>query len=125
VSLGRATAFGREPLLQLFGERDLRDLAVAERGGLTNSLAAVAFGSDLSQQVDTRAAGIALRRSPVDPFSLRIAYETDAPVRRRAPCTARSSRRFHRGGCAACAPNCTAPADGSPATHAPRVGCGR
>ncbi len=80
VSFGRAPAFGREPLLQLFAERDLRDLAVAERGGLTNSLAAVAFGSDLSQQVDTRAAGIALRRSPVDPFSLRIAYETDAPV---------------------------------------------
>jgi len=80
VSFGRAPAFGREPLLQLFAERDLRDLNVPERGGLTNSLAAAAFGSDFTQQVDTRAAGIAIRRSPVDPFTLRLAYETDAPV---------------------------------------------
>lgn len=80
IAVGRAPAFGRVPLLQLFAERDLRDLAVPERGGVTNSLAALAFGSDYSQQVDTRAAGVAFRRSPLDPFTLRVAYETDVPV---------------------------------------------
>jgi hypothetical protein len=80
LSLGRLPAFGRVPLLQLFAERDVRDLAAPERGGVTNSLAALAFGSDYSQPVDTRAAGIVLRRSALDPFTLRVAYETDAPV---------------------------------------------
>ncbi|MBL0173518.1 MAG: hypothetical protein IPP90_23075 [Gemmatimonadaceae bacterium] len=80
LALGRAPAFGRVPLLQLFAERDVRDLAVPERGGVTNSLAALAFGSDYTQQVDMRAAGLAFRRSPLDPFTLRVAYETDAPV---------------------------------------------
>lgn len=80
VALGRAPAFGRVPLLQVFAERDLRDVATPERGGVTNSLAALAFGSDYSQQVDTRAAGVSFRRSPLDPFTLRVAYETDAPV---------------------------------------------
>ncbi len=80
LALGRAPAFGRVPLQQLFAERDLRDLAGPERGGVTNSLAALAFGSDYSQQVDTRAVGVAFRRSPLDPFTLRVAYETDAPV---------------------------------------------
>ena len=80
LSLGRLPAFGRVPLLQLFAERDLRDLAAPERGGVTNSLAALAFGSDYTQQVDTRAAGVVLRRSALDPFALRVAYETDSPV---------------------------------------------
>jgi hypothetical protein len=84
VSIGRAPAFGREPLLQLFAERDLRDIASVERGGLTNSLGAALFGSDYTQHVDTRAAGILVRRSPVDAFALRVAYETDAPVSLRA-----------------------------------------
>ena len=80
IALGRAPAFGRLPLQQVFVERDLRDLAAPERAGVTNSLAAVLFGSDYTQQVDTRAAGIALRRAPLDPFTLRLAYERDAPV---------------------------------------------
>jgi hypothetical protein len=84
VSIGRAPAFGREPLLQLFAERDLRDVASAERGGLTNSLGAALFGSDYTQLVDTRAAGLVVRYSPVAPFALRVAYETDAPVAIRA-----------------------------------------
>ena len=81
VALGRAPAFGRVPLAQVFVERDLRDLALAERAGVTNSLGALLFGGDYTQQVDTRAAGFMLRRSPVDPFTLRVAYESDAPLR--------------------------------------------
>lgn len=80
LALGRAPAFGRVPLWQVFGERDLRDLAPAERGGVTNSLASLMFGSDYSLQVETRAAGVALRRGPLDPFTLRIAYEQDLPL---------------------------------------------
>lgn len=80
IAIGRAPAFGRVPLVQVFVERELRELAAPERAGVTNSLAALAFGSDYTQQVDTRAAGIALRRSPLDPFTLRLAYEKDAPV---------------------------------------------
>ncbi len=81
VSFGRVPAFGRVPLAQVFVERDLRDLALAERAGVTNSLGALLFGGDYTQQVDTRAAGVVLRRSPLDPFTLRVAYETDAPSR--------------------------------------------
>ena len=81
VSFGRVPAFGRVPLAQLFVERDVRDLALAERAGVTNSLGALLFGGDYTQQVDTRAAGFVVRRSPLDPFSLRVAYETDAPLR--------------------------------------------
>ncbi len=81
LAIGREPAFGRVPLLQLFVERDYRDLAEPERAGVTNSLAAQLFGSDYTTQVDTRAVGVLGRRSPRDPWALRIAYETDAPVR--------------------------------------------
>lgn len=81
LAIGRVPAFGREPLLQLFVERDYRDLALPERAGVTNSLAAALFGSDHTTQVDTRAAGLLLRRSPRDPFTLRLAWEREAPVR--------------------------------------------
>ncbi len=80
VALGRAPAFGRIPLWQLFAERDTRDLAIAERGGVTNSGAALFFGSDYSLQVDTRAAGVSFRRGPLDPFTLRLAYERESPL---------------------------------------------
>lgn len=80
IAIGRAPAFGRTPLLQLFAERDVRDVALPERAGVTNSLAALAFGSDYSLQVETRAAGIMVRRTPLDPFTLRVAYERDAPL---------------------------------------------
>ncbi|MCC6243461.1 MAG: hypothetical protein IT353_11510 [Gemmatimonadaceae bacterium] len=88
VSLGRAPAFGRVPLFQLFAERDYRELAQPERSGVANSLGALLFGGDYTQQVDTRAAGIIVRRSPRDPFTLRVAYEEDAPL----SVTARSLR---------------------------------
>ncbi len=78
VSVGRIPAFGREPLFLVFAERDLRELATPERGGVTNSLASAVLGSDYTRQVDTRAAGVSMRRSPVSPFSFRLAYETDA-----------------------------------------------
>ncbi len=81
VGIGRTPAFGRVPLVQLFVERDYRDLAAAERGGVTNSMAARFFGSDYTTQVDTRSAGLLLRRSPRDPWLLRLAYQQDDPVR--------------------------------------------
>jgi hypothetical protein len=80
LAVGRVPAFGRVPTLQLFAERDLRDLTLPERGGVTNSLGALLLGSDHSLQVDMRAAGIVLHRAPRDPFTLRVAYETDAPL---------------------------------------------
>jgi hypothetical protein len=85
VSVGRAPAFGREPLLQLFAEREYRDLAPPERAGVTNSLASLAFGSDYTSQVDSRGGGIRLRRSPTDPFTLRLAYTSEFPLDVRAP----------------------------------------
>ena len=81
VGLGRAPAFGRVPLVQLFIEREYRDLAAAERGGVTNSLASQLFGSDYTTQVDVRSAGVLLRRHPRDPFTLRLAYQKDEPLR--------------------------------------------
>lgn len=81
VAIGREPAFGRTPLAQLFVERDYRDLGAPERAGVTNSMAAAFFGSDYTTQVDTRAVGVMLRRNPRDPWMLRVAYESDAPVR--------------------------------------------
>lgn len=80
IAIARAPAFGRVPLFQLFAERDVRDLALPERGGVTNSLAALGFGSDYTMQLDARAAGVMMRRGPLDPFALRVAYETEAPL---------------------------------------------
>lgn len=82
VSIGKAPAFGRVPNASVFAEREYRDLAAPERAGVTNSLAAALFGSDYTTQVDTRAAGVQLRRSPLDPWTLRLAYETDRATRR-------------------------------------------
>lgn len=80
LALGRVPAFGRTPLLQLFAERDYRDLAFAERAGVTNSLGAALFGSDYTTQVDTRAIGVLWRRAPTSAFTWRLAYERDRPL---------------------------------------------
>jgi len=80
VAIGPVPAFGRTPLIQLFAERDYRDLAFAERAGVTNSMAAALFGSDYSTQVDTRAIGVLWRRRPTSAFSGRLAYESDRPL---------------------------------------------
>ena len=77
VAIGPVPAFGRTPLVQLFAERDYRDLAFAERAGVTNSLAAALFGSDYTTQVDTRAVGVLWRRTPTSAFTWRVAYEED------------------------------------------------
>jgi hypothetical protein len=77
VAIGRAPAFGRLPTLQLFAEREYRDLAMAERAGITNSLSSLLFSSDYTTQVDTRAAGVLYRRSPTSAFSWRLAAERD------------------------------------------------
>lgn len=80
VAIGPVPAFGRTPLIQLFAERDYRDLAFAERAGVTNSMAAALFGSDYSTQVDTRAIGVQWRRRPTSAFTWRLAYESDRPL---------------------------------------------
>jgi hypothetical protein len=80
VALGRAPAFGRLPTLQLFAERDVRDLGFAERAGVTNSLAAGLFSSDYTTQVDTRAAGVSWKPGPTSAFTWRVAAERDAPL---------------------------------------------
>jgi hypothetical protein len=80
LAIGPAPAFGRTPLLQLFAERDYRDLAFAERAGVTNSLASALFGSDYTTQVDTRAVGLLWRRTPTSALTWRLAYENDRPL---------------------------------------------
>jgi len=81
LAIGREPAFGRVPRVQLFVERDYRDIAAPERAGVTNSMAAALFGSDYTMQVDTRAAGLLVRRHPRSPWTWRLAYEDDRPVR--------------------------------------------
>ena len=81
LAVGRVPAFGRLPLLQLFVERDYRDLALPERAGVTNSLASLLFASDYTTQTDMNAVGVSFRRGPLDPFTFRVAYEHDAPTR--------------------------------------------
>lgn len=81
VALGRSPAFGRLPTLQLFAEREYRDLGFAERAGVTNSLAAGLFSSDYTTQVDTRAAGVSWKPSPTSAYSWRFAAERDEPLR--------------------------------------------
>lgn len=80
VAVGPSPAFGRSPTLQLFAERDYRDLGFAERAGVTNSLGAALFGSDFTTSVDTRAVGVLWRRAPTSAFAWRLAYERDDPV---------------------------------------------
>ncbi len=80
VAIGPVPAFGRTPLIQLFAERDYRDLAFAERAGVTNSLGAALFGSDYTTQVETRAVGVIWRRTPTSAFTWRLAYEGDRPL---------------------------------------------
>ncbi|MBY0491934.1 MAG: hypothetical protein K2R93_18985 [Gemmatimonadaceae bacterium] len=80
VAIARVPAFGRVPTLQLFAERDYRELSFAERAGVTNSFAAALFGSDYSNPVDTRAAGVQWRRSPTSRLTWRLAAEEDRPV---------------------------------------------
>jgi len=80
VALGPSPAFGRAPTLQVFAERDYRDLGFAERAGVTNSLGAALFGSDYSTPVDTRAIGVRWRRAPTSAWVWRLAYERDDPV---------------------------------------------
>ena len=81
VAIGRSPAFGRLPTLQLFAERDYRDLGFAERAGVTNTLASALFSSDYTTQVDTRAAGILWKPAPTSAFTWRLAAERDEPLR--------------------------------------------
>lgn len=76
ATIGRVPPLGGAPLVELFAEREYRDLVSPERSGVANSLGAI-VGSDYTTQVDTRAVGIMLRRSSSSPWSLRLAAERD------------------------------------------------
>lgn len=80
AAVGLASAFGRQPTLQLFAEREYRDLAMPERAGVTNSLASLLFGSDYTALADTRAIGLRWRRSIESAFTWRLAAERDRPT---------------------------------------------
>jgi hypothetical protein len=77
LSLARVPTFGRVPPWQLFVEREYRDLALAERSGVANSLAAGLFGTDYTNQVDMWAAGVQWRTHPASRFTWRVAAEGD------------------------------------------------
>ena len=79
-TLGRTPAMGGAPLFEAFVERDYRDIVTPERSGVANSLAAVIFSSDFTTQIETRAAGINVRRSSLSPWTLRVAVEADYPL---------------------------------------------
>lgn len=78
-TLGRAPALGGPPTLELFAEREYRDVATPERSGVANSLASL-VGSDYTTQVDTYAAGFQFRPSALSRFTLRVAGEVDEPL---------------------------------------------
>lgn len=81
VSLDRRPALGGAPLLELFAERQYRELGVPERAGVTNSLASLLFGSDYSTPVDTRSLGIGWRPRGARAWSLRATYEEERALR--------------------------------------------
>ncbi len=81
VAVARVTSPGSPtPSVELFAERDYRDLARAERSGAANSLGAL-FGSDLTSQVDARAAGVSI----VQPFSPGRSVRVELAVERQDP----------------------------------------
>jgi hypothetical protein len=57
-----------------------RELGPRERGGVTNSLASAFFGSDYTTPVDVRAAGLQFRVGKGKRFSVRTAYDSEAPL---------------------------------------------
>lgn len=77
MSLDRRPALGGAPTMQLFAERQYRTLGVAERAGVTNSMASLLFGSDYTSPVDVRAAGVQLRAGTKSPLTVRLAYEQE------------------------------------------------
>ncbi|MCA0375415.1 MAG: hypothetical protein LCH84_07085 [Gemmatimonadetes bacterium] len=90
LSVGPVPAFGRTPRWQLFAEREYRDLAFAERAGVTNSLASALFASDYTQPVDTRAAGLLWRSGNTSAFTWRLAAEDERAVLPRAHAATRT-----------------------------------
>ena len=79
-TLGRTPAMGGPPLVEAFVERDYRNITPPERSGVANSLGTIIFGSDFTTQVETRAAGLNLRRSSLSNWNLRVAAEEDLPL---------------------------------------------
>jgi hypothetical protein len=85
VSLARVTSPGSAATgLELFAERDYRDLARAERSSVANSLASL-VGSDASSQVDAHAVGVTLVQPLVPGRSARfeLAIERQSALRAR------------------------------------------
>jgi hypothetical protein len=85
VAISRVTSPGSAtPIVELFAERDYRDLARAERSGAANSLGAL-FGSDLTSQVDARAVGVSI----VQPLAPGRSARVELAVERQDPLVAR------------------------------------
>jgi hypothetical protein len=81
LALDRRPPLGGAPVLELFAERQYRDLGVRERAGVTNSLGSLFFGSDYTTQVDLRAIGLGWRPAGSTRWSVRAAWEREAPLR--------------------------------------------
>ncbi len=79
VAVGLMSGLGGNMRTHVFVEREYRDVTEQERSGITNSMAALLFGSDYTLQTDTRSAGVVLRNG-VSPWQLRLAWEDDRPA---------------------------------------------
>lgn len=76
AALALVTGLGGETRGSVFAERSYRNVVEAERAGVTNSVFALAFGSDYTTQVDVRAAGVEVRKG-LTPWRLRVAWEDE------------------------------------------------
>lgn len=81
ISLDKRPPLGGAPVLELFAERQYRELGGRERAGVTNSLASLFFGSDYTTPVDVLAAGIGWRPANSTRWTVRAAWEREAPLR--------------------------------------------
>ncbi len=77
ISLDKRPALGGAPIVELFAERQYRELGTPERAGVTNSFASLFFGSDYTSPVDLRAIGVQWRPGNARHWSLRAAYEDE------------------------------------------------
>jgi len=81
LSLDKRPPLGGLPIVDLFLERQYRELGIRERAGVTNSLASLFLGSDYTTPVDVLAVGFAWRPSASPRWLLRAAWEREEPLR--------------------------------------------
>ena len=79
IAVGALRGLGGETRWQLFAEREYRDVTAPERAGVTNSLAAMLFGSDYTTQMETCAIGL-MAGGGSSPWHLRLELEQDRPL---------------------------------------------